>query len=123
MNIFREYIPQVYLNYKRKSTKGWNIFNILCDFTGGAFSFIQNIIDYERNEFSIEKEGQNNTLNIAKFAISFIAMFFDIIFRGMMEHKTCQTAVRRERRTDVTRFVNAKLHDYKTCKTIDYVFR
>jgi len=79
-----KYIPQVYLNYKRKSTKGWNIFNILMDFTGGAFSFIQNIIDYERNEFSIEKEGQNNTLNIAKFAISFIAMFFDIIF--MLQH-------------------------------------
>jgi cystinosin len=79
-----KYIPQVYLNYKRKSTKGWNIFNILMDFTGGVFSFLQNIIDYERNEFSIEKKGQNNTLNIAKFAISFIAIFFDVIF--MLQH-------------------------------------
>lgn len=27
-------LPQAYLNYKRKSTSGWSIHNILCDFTG-----------------------------------------------------------------------------------------
>ena len=36
-----KYLPQLYWNYKRKSTKGWSIFNILMDFTGGAGSFLQ----------------------------------------------------------------------------------
>lgn len=36
-----KYLPQFYWNYKRKSTKGWSIFNILMDLTGGLFSFGQ----------------------------------------------------------------------------------
>lgn len=36
-----KYLPQMYWNYKRKSTKGWSIFNILMDLTGGTFSFLQ----------------------------------------------------------------------------------
>ena len=79
-----KYIPQVISNYKRKSTIGWNIHNILLDFTGGAFSFGQNIIDSFRDEFSVTSEGQPRGLNIAKFALSFISMFFDIIF--MTQH-------------------------------------
>ena len=79
-----KYIPQVISNYKRKSTIGWNIHNILLDFTGGAFSFGQNIIDSCRNAFVITTEGQSKELNIAKFAISFVSIFFDIIF--MVQH-------------------------------------
>ncbi len=79
-----KYIPQVISNYKRKSTIGWNIHNILLDFTGGTFSFGQNIIDSFRDEFSVTSEGQPKALNIAKFALSFISMFFDIIF--MTQH-------------------------------------
>ena len=79
-----KYIPQVLSNYKRKSTIGWNIHNILLDFTGGAFSFGQNIIDSFRDEFSVTSEGQPKGLNIAKFALSFISIFFDIIF--MTQH-------------------------------------
>lgn len=77
-----KYIPQVYSNYKRKSTIGWNIHNILLDFSGGILSFAQNIVDIK--DFQIKKEGQSDTLNIAKFAISFVAIFFDIIF--MTQH-------------------------------------
>ena len=79
-----KYIPQVISNFKRKSTIGWNIHNILLDFTGGAFSFGQNIVDSFRNEFSVTSDGQSKGLNIAKFALSFISMFFDIIF--MVQH-------------------------------------
>ena len=79
-----KYIPQVISNYRRKSTIGWNIHNILLDFTGGAFSFGQNIIDSFRDEFSVTSEGQSKGLNIAKYALSFISMFFDIIF--MVQH-------------------------------------
>ena len=56
----------------------------MLDFTGGAFSFGQNIIDSFRDEFSVTSEGQPKGLNIAKFALSFISIFFDIIF--MTQH-------------------------------------
>ena len=32
--------PQLYWNYRRKSTLGWSIANILLDLIGGVFSFI-----------------------------------------------------------------------------------
>lgn len=35
-----KYMPQVWWNWYRKSTVGWSIFNIICDFTGGSFSFL-----------------------------------------------------------------------------------
>lgn len=34
-----KYMPQVYLNWKRKSTVGWSLENVMLDFLGGAFSF------------------------------------------------------------------------------------
>lgn len=42
---FVKYLPQVYLNYKRKSTVGWSIANIFLDFTGGSLSLLQQLID------------------------------------------------------------------------------
>lgn len=36
-----KYLPQMYWNYVRKSTEGWSIFNVIMDFTGGVFSFLQ----------------------------------------------------------------------------------
>jgi len=38
---FVKYLPQVYLNYKRKSTVGWSLANVLLDLTGGTLSFVQ----------------------------------------------------------------------------------
>jgi cystinosin len=40
-----KYCPQVYLNYQRKSTVGWSIWQILLDFIGGILSLLQLIID------------------------------------------------------------------------------
>ena len=79
-----KYIPQVLKNYRRKSTKGWSIFNILMDFTGGTFSFGQNIVDTIRGQHIISGDDQNHSLNIAKYALSFISIFFDTIF--MVQH-------------------------------------
>ena len=36
-----KYVPQAYLNYRRKSTHGWSIGNIILDFTGGILSIGQ----------------------------------------------------------------------------------
>lgn len=40
-----KYVPQAYMNYKRKSTIGWSIGNIFLDFTGGLLSMLQMIVD------------------------------------------------------------------------------
>jgi cystinosin len=37
---FVKYVPQVYLNYSRKSTVGWSLANVLLDLTGGILSFL-----------------------------------------------------------------------------------
>lgn len=79
-----KYIPQVYMNYSNKSTKGWSIFNILLDFTGGSFSLIQNLIDQLSGCGKIIVHDDKYLLNVVKYAVSIIAMFFDIIF--MIQH-------------------------------------
>ena len=40
-----KYSPQVYLNYRRKSTEGFVIYSIMLDFTGGIMSLTQLILD------------------------------------------------------------------------------
>lgn len=40
-----KYIPQAHLNYKRGSTAGWSIYNILLDTTGGILSLAQLFLD------------------------------------------------------------------------------
>ena len=37
--------PQVYVNYKRRSTVGWNVWNVILDFQGGALSVVQQLMD------------------------------------------------------------------------------
>ena len=40
-----KYIPQVWENWRRKSTKGWNIWNVLLDLSGAVGSFGQLLLD------------------------------------------------------------------------------
>ncbi|KAF5306126.1 hypothetical protein FQR65_LT07402 [Abscondita terminalis] len=47
-----KYIPQAYMNYKRKSTRGWSIGLVLLDLNGGVFSLMQMIFDsYNYNDW------------------------------------------------------------------------
>ncbi|CAJ1945598.1 unnamed protein product [Cylindrotheca closterium] len=74
-----KYIPQVILNYQRKSTAGWSIWNIILDFTGGLLSDLQLIFDCkDLHDFSAI------TGNFAKFGLGSVSIFFDIIF--MLQH-------------------------------------
>ena len=74
---FVKYLPQVYLNWKRKSTVGWSIENVILDFTGGSFSLLQEIMDsYTLGKKMFSGDG----FNIVKFMLSIMSMFFDIIF-------------------------------------------
>lgn len=36
-----KYVPQVFLNIRRRSTTGWNIWNVILDLTGGLLSVLQ----------------------------------------------------------------------------------
>lgn len=74
-----KYIPQAYFNYKRKSTEGWSIGNILLDFTGGLLSILQMfLIAYNFDDwYSIYG-------NLTKFGLGLVSILFDILF--MVQH-------------------------------------
>lgn len=74
-----KYIPQAYFNYRRKSTKGWSIGNILLDFTGGSFSMLQMFID----AFNYDDWGSLFG-DFTKFALGLISILFDVVF--MIQH-------------------------------------
>ena len=74
---FVKYCPQVYLNWKRKSTVGWSLANVMLDLTGGLLSFLQIVIDSAvlgNSMFGGE------AFNVVKFALSVFAIIFDTIF-------------------------------------------
>jgi cystinosin len=74
-----KYIPQVILNYQRKSTNGWSIYNIILDFTGGTLSDLQLVLDCaDLHDFS------GITGNLAKFALGTVSILFDIVF--LLQH-------------------------------------
>lgn len=96
-------ITQVYLNVQRKSTIGWNIWNVLLDFTGGSLSIVQLFIDagsvrvrfchthpqnFLNNRFhdghSTTHDWSAVTGDPVKFGLGFCSMFFDVIF--MIQH-------------------------------------
>lgn len=84
---FLKYIPQVWLNYTRKSTIGWSIANILLDFTGGSLSIVQQVLDTIYNgvtEGNWSFFGNGDGFNIVKFLLGAIAVCFDVIF--MIQH-------------------------------------
>ena len=93
---FIKYMPQVYLNWQRKSTVGWSIENVMLDFFGGAFSFSQLVVDSTARGKPLFGGGGDQGFNIVKFLLSIFAMMFDIIFliqhyvlyRGAWEHET-----------------------------------
>ncbi|OMJ24056.1 Cystinosin [Smittium culicis] len=70
-----KYIPQAYSNYKRKSTDGWSVHNVLLDITGGVFSISQLAIDSHLagNIFLMFD-------NPGKMFLSLISIFFDLVF-------------------------------------------
>lgn len=70
-----KYIPQAWMNFKRKSTDGWSIGNVLLDFTGGSFSLLQMfLLSYNSDDWgSIFGDP-------TKFGLGFFSIAFDIVF-------------------------------------------
>ncbi|KAF2132149.1 L-cystine transporter-like protein [Dothidotthia symphoricarpi CBS 119687] len=70
-----KYIPQAWVNYKRKSTTGWSIYPMLLDFAGGWLSLAQLAIDSW-----LENDWSGVTGNPVKFGLSNITIIFDVVF-------------------------------------------
>ncbi|KAF2823355.1 hypothetical protein CC86DRAFT_66390 [Ophiobolus disseminans] len=75
ITVFLKYIPQAWVNYKRKSTVGWSIYPLILDFTGGWLSLAQLIIDS-----ALQNDWTGITGNPVKFGLGNITIVFDIIF-------------------------------------------
>lgn len=65
----------MWVNYKRKSTVGWHIGQILLDFSGGVLSILQLVIDS-----SLQEDWSGITGNPAKLGLANISIMFDLIF-------------------------------------------
>ncbi len=68
------YLPQLHLNYSRKSTVGWNIWQVVFDFTGGVLSLLQLVWD------SIDLDDLYHGIfgNWAKLVLSCITLICDV---------------------------------------------
>mmetsp|Transcript_10897 Transcript_10897/g.44154 ORF Transcript_10897/g.44154 Transcript_10897/m.44154 type:complete len:335 (-) Transcript_10897:650-1654(-) len=82
-----KYVPQAFLNMKRQSTTGWSIENVLLDFTGGALSVGQLLLDGA----TLGWKGAIG--DPIKFALGFVSMIFDILF--MIQHYVLYNPARR----------------------------
>ncbi|XP_040279279.1 cystinosin [Bufo bufo] len=70
-----KYFPQAYMNFRRKSTEGWSIGNVLLDFTGGSFSIIQMFLQSYNND-----EWKLIFGDPTKFGLGLFSIMFDIVF-------------------------------------------
>ncbi|KAF2074737.1 hypothetical protein CYY_003969 [Polysphondylium violaceum] len=77
---FIKYVPQAFMNFKRKSTVGWSIGNVLLDFTGGVLSLLQMCLD------SIDSDNWKGVFfgDPVKFGLSIFSIAFDLLF--MTQH-------------------------------------
>lgn len=75
-----KYIPQAWMNWKRRSTTGWSITNVLLDFFGGLFSIAQLLIDAYTSGHNM-----SGILGfLPKLILGIISILFDTLF--MLQH-------------------------------------
>jgi cystinosin len=71
-----KYTPQLWLNWRRQSTVGWSIWQIILDFGGGLLSVSQLLVDCAL----VQHDWSGVTGNLAKFALGLCSMLFDVLF-------------------------------------------
>ncbi|KAI3659109.1 hypothetical protein MP638_001976 [Amoeboaphelidium occidentale] len=72
-------VPQIYMNYKLKSTIGYSIFNVLLDFSGGLCSLVQMVLDAY-----ITQHWEGIYGNPLKSGLGIVSILLDIIY--MLQH-------------------------------------
>ncbi|KAH7726961.1 Protein CTNS-1 a [Aphelenchoides avenae] len=70
-----KYFPQAILNFRRKSTVGWSIGNVLLDFTGGLMDIIQMVLQASNTDDWSAFIG-----NKVKFGLGLVSIIFDVVF-------------------------------------------
>ena len=77
-----KYVPQVVLNCRRGSTQGWSVWNVWLDFSGGALSLAQQVMDSATT-------GQWGGFagDIAKTCLGALSIVFDAVF--LTQHYIC----------------------------------
>ncbi|EDV54061.2 cystinosin homolog [Drosophila erecta] len=90
-----KYVPQALMNYRRKSTSGWSIGNILLDFTGGTLSMLQMILNAHNYDDWVSLFGDPT-----KFGLGLFSVLFDIFF--MLQHYVFYRHSRESSSSDLT---------------------
>ena len=74
-----KFVPQVMMNYRHKSTKGWSVGNILLDLSGGLASLLQMILVADNSQ-----DWTSLTGDITKLGLSAVSLSFDLVF--LLQH-------------------------------------
>ena len=79
---------QVMLNYRRKSTSGWEIWNILLDFSGGSLSMVQLVGDSlaEARKQGLAHGWTGIIGNPAKFGLGLVSVSFDVSLHMLLRY-------------------------------------
>lgn len=116
---FQKYIPQIVLNFRRKSTEGYSIWGVLFDFSGGVLSVLQLIIDMILNgmrtgEYSLFG-GKTDAFNIVKFGLGVVSVILNaiLIFQHYVLysdplHPTYPILMSKVNKTEVEKFAYAE---------------
>ena len=70
-----KYVPQVLSNYRRQSTVGWSIGQVLLDFVGGVLSVLQLLLDA-----ALQGDWKSFTENPVKLWLGNVSIVFDVVF-------------------------------------------
>jgi cystinosin len=77
-----KYVPQAIMNAHRHTTDGFNMHNVLLDFTGGLLSVGQLLLDC-----AVTSDWSGITGTLVKFLLGLTSMVFDVVF--MIQHYLC----------------------------------
>ena len=77
-----KYVPQVILNCRRGSTQGWSVWNVWLDFSGGALSLAQQVMDSATTGRWGGFAG-----DLAKTCLGVLSIVFDAVF--LAQHYVC----------------------------------
>ena len=101
-----KYVPQAWMNYRRKSTEGWSIGNILLDFTGGVLSVLQMFLLASNYDDWSSIFGSPTKFGLGLFSILFDIIFIlqHYFFYRLRSHSTINRGINAD---EVTPIVNA----------------
>jgi cystinosin len=86
-------VPQAIANFRRESTIGWAIGQVLLDFVGGVLSLLQLVIDS-----SLQNDWSGLTGNPMKLGLANISLLFDVIF--LVQHYVLYGPVAEKKRDE-----------------------